>query len=132
VCRLRLGLHLHLLHGQYFFHAAQPDLRGYGDDDADAAFDRHTVPRFPHADAVHLAPRESVGSKWRRYSNDFHIVIRVDATRDQPVAQHIVVAGISVNDTQSRFARRGPDDVCKALPDDADIARLPNIGYLRG
>ena len=97
--------------GQHLFHAAPPDLRGRQHDPPRPAFNRDRVPRFAHADPVNLARFQRVGAERRGDGDDFDVVIGADAIGRQPIAQHVVMAGIAVDHPEAQPPAPGRPDL---------------------
>lgn len=74
-----------------------------------AAVDGDRVPWLADADAVDFARGERVGGKRRAGNDDLDILIGTNADTCEPVAQHVIVARIAMDDAEAQsFARRDP------------------------
>src|SRR3546814_2610560 len=65
-----------------------------------------------------LARRQRVRGKRWSDCHDLHLLIDIDTAAGQPIAQHIVMAGIAMNHAHANlgaFLRPGRNNGCKAL-----------------
>ena len=130
VSGLRILVHARCWHGQHLFNAAPPDLRCRDRDCAVSAIDRNTVPGLSHAYPVYFALSKRVSGERRRYDGDLDVAVRVNTAASQPVAKHVVVAGMAMHHAESKvralvasFTR----DLSQLLADRGRIAGLAGM-----
>src|SRR3546814_8684036 len=84
----------------------------------------HSFPTRPSselpakANSGHLTGRLRVRGKRWSDGHDLHFLIDIDTAAGQPIAQHIVMAGIAMNHAHANlgaFLRPGRNNGCKAL-----------------
>lgn len=92
------------LHRQHLLDSTPPDLRGGECDPADAAIHRDRVPWLADTNAVDVARRQRIGREGRAGHDDLDIVVGADADLCQPVAQHVIVAGIAMHHPEAEPA----------------------------
>ena len=81
-------------------------LRRRRHDHADAALDRDAAPRLADADPS-ISPEPSASAtNGGAHDDDLDILVEVAARGGQPVAQHVIVAGIAVHDREAQLASR--------------------------
>src|SRR3546814_8445098 len=93
-------------------------MRRNGHNSADALVHRYAVPGLANANSVHFARRQRVRGKRWSDCHDLHFLIDIDTAAGQPIAQHIVMAGIAMNHAHANlgaFLRPGRNNGCKAL-----------------
>ena len=88
--------------GEDLFRRVVPDVIAIGDDAADAQALRQAVPGCADAIAVDTPRREIGDHLRRRHDKQPHIAVGIDAAGGEPIAQHVVVAGMLEHDAEGR------------------------------